>query len=70
MIGGPVPVNANFCLAATIEKDPAKMQAFTNAAWRATQWIKANSPENILGTIEPLRRQDLARTPTCSRSAS
>ncbi|MBN9485999.1 MAG: ABC transporter substrate-binding protein [Alphaproteobacteria bacterium] len=53
VIGGSVPVNANFCLAATIEKEPGKVQAFTNAAWRAVQWIKANSPENILGAIEP-----------------
>ena len=53
VIGGPVPVNANYCLAATIEKEPEKVQAFTNAAWRAQQWIKANSPETILGTIEP-----------------
>jgi NitT/TauT family transport system substrate-binding protein len=53
VIGGPVPVNANFCLAATIEKEPDKVQAFTSAAWRAVQWIKANSPENILGVIEP-----------------
>jgi NitT/TauT family transport system substrate-binding protein len=53
VIGGPVPVNANFCLASTIEKEPEKVQAFTTAAWRAQQWIKANSPETILGTIEP-----------------
>jgi len=53
VIGGPVPVNANYCLAATIEKEPEKVQAFTNAAWRAQQWIKANSSENILATIEP-----------------
>ena len=52
VIGGPVPVNANFCLAATIEKEPEKVQAFTNAIWRAVQFIKANSPETILGTIE------------------
>jgi NitT/TauT family transport system substrate-binding protein len=53
VIGGPVPVNTNYCLSSTIEKEPEKVQAFTNAAWRAQQWIKANSPENILGVIEP-----------------
>ncbi len=52
VIGGPVPVNANFCLSSTIDKEPEKVQAFTNAIWRSVQWIKANSPENILGTIE------------------
>ena len=53
VIGGPVPVNVNFCLAATIDKEPEKVQAFTNAVWRAVQWIKANSPDKIQDTIEP-----------------
>lgn len=52
-VGGPVPVNANMCLQATIEKDPAKVQAYTNACYRAVQWIKAHSAEQILGAIEP-----------------
>jgi NitT/TauT family transport system substrate-binding protein len=52
VMGGSVPVNVNFCLTSTIEKDPEKVQAFTNAVWRAMQWIKANKPETILGTIE------------------
>jgi NitT/TauT family transport system substrate-binding protein len=52
VIGGPVPVNVNFCLTNTIEKEPEKAQAFTNALWRSMQWIKANSPETILGSIE------------------
>jgi NitT/TauT family transport system substrate-binding protein len=52
VIGGPVPVNVNFCLVQTIDKEPEKVQAFTNAMWRAQQWIKANNPESILGTIE------------------
>lgn len=53
VIGGPVPVNNNFCLLVTIQKEPEKVQAFVNAIWRATQWIKTHSPEEILGTIEP-----------------
>ena len=52
VIGGPVPVNVNFCLTATIEKEPEKVQAFTNAVWRSMQWIKANSPDKIQDTIE------------------
>ena len=52
IIGGPVPVNVNFCLTATIEKEPEKVQAFTNAMWRSMQFIKKSSPEEILGTIE------------------
>jgi NitT/TauT family transport system substrate-binding protein len=52
-IGGKVPVTAHFTVQATIDKDPAKMQAFVTALWRATQWIKAHSPEEIYETIEP-----------------
>src|SRR4029079_17558641 len=52
VIGGPVPVNANFCLLSTIEKEPEKVQAFTNAIWRAVQFIKANTPATIQDTIE------------------
>ena len=52
VVGGPVPVNVKFCLTQTIEKEPEKVQAFTNAIWRAQQFIKANSPENILAAIE------------------
>ena len=52
-IGGKVPVTGHFTLQATIDKDPAKMQAYVTALWRASQWIKAHSPEEIYATIEP-----------------
>jgi NitT/TauT family transport system substrate-binding protein len=52
-IGGKVPVTAHFTLQATIDKDPQKMQAFVTALWRATQWIKAHSPEEIYDAVEP-----------------
>jgi NitT/TauT family transport system substrate-binding protein len=52
-IGGKVPVTGHFTLQSTIDKDPAKMQAFVTALWRATQWIKAHSPEEIHDVIEP-----------------
>ncbi len=52
-IGGKVPVTAHFTLQATIDKDPPKMQAFVTALWRATQWIKVHSPDEIYETIEP-----------------
>jgi NitT/TauT family transport system substrate-binding protein len=52
-IGGKVPVTSHFTLQATIDKDPPKMQAFVTAIWRATQWIKAHSPDEIYETIEP-----------------
>ena len=52
-IGGKVPVTAHFTLQSTIDKDPQKMQAFVTALWRATQWIKSHSPEEIYDVIEP-----------------
>jgi NitT/TauT family transport system substrate-binding protein len=52
-IGGKVPVTAHFTLQATIDKDPPKMQAFVTALWRATQWIKTHSPEEVYEAIEP-----------------
>jgi NitT/TauT family transport system substrate-binding protein len=52
-IGGKVPVTGHFTLQSTIDKDPAKMQAFVTALWRATQWIKAHSPDEIHDVIEP-----------------
>jgi NitT/TauT family transport system substrate-binding protein len=29
------------------------MQAFVTALWRATQWVKKHSPDDIYETIEP-----------------
>jgi NitT/TauT family transport system substrate-binding protein len=52
-IGGKVPVTAHFTLQATIDKDPPKMLAFVTALWRAAQWIKGHSPEEIYDAIEP-----------------
>jgi len=52
-IGGKVPVTSHFTLQSTIEKDPPKMQAFVTAIWRATQWVKKHSPEEIYDAIEP-----------------
>ena len=52
-IGGKVPVTAHFTIQSTIDKDPAKMQAYVTALWRAAQWIKAHSPDEIYDMIEP-----------------
>ena len=52
-IGGKVPVTGHFTLQATIDKDPAKMQAFVTALWRASQWINAHSADEIYDLIEP-----------------
>ena len=52
-IGGKVPATAHFSLAATIEQDKPKMQAFVTALWRATQWIKTHSVEDMYAASEP-----------------
>jgi sulfonate transport system substrate-binding protein len=52
-MGGKIPVTSHFTLQATIDKDPPRMQAFVTALWRATQWIKAHSPDEVYETIEP-----------------
>jgi NitT/TauT family transport system substrate-binding protein len=52
-IGGKVPVTSHFTLQSTIDKDPAKMQAFVTAIWRATLWVKTHTPEEIYDAIEP-----------------
>src|ERR1700749_2472459 len=52
-IGGKVPVTAHFTIQSTIDEDPAKMQAYVTALWRATQWLKAHSPDEIYDMIEP-----------------
>ena len=52
-IGGKVPVTSHFTVQSTIDKDPAKMQAFVTAIWRATQWIKVHTPDQIYEAIEP-----------------
>jgi NitT/TauT family transport system substrate-binding protein len=51
-VGGAVPVNAHICLLTTIQKDPAKVQAYVNAVYRAGQWIKAHTTEEIYASIE------------------
>jgi sulfonate transport system substrate-binding protein len=52
-IGGKVPVTSHFTVQSTIDKDPPKMQAYVTGLWRATQWIKTHSPEEIYEMIEP-----------------
>jgi sulfonate transport system substrate-binding protein len=52
-IGGRVPVTCHFTVQSTIDKDPPKIQAFATALWRAAQWIKTHSPEEVCDAIEP-----------------
>jgi NitT/TauT family transport system substrate-binding protein len=52
-IGGKVPVTGHFTVQSTIDKDAPRMQAFVTALWRATQWVKTHSPEEVYDVIEP-----------------
>jgi NitT/TauT family transport system substrate-binding protein len=52
-IGGKVPVTCHFTVQSTIDKDPVKMQAYVTALWRAAQWIKTHSPDEVCDAIEP-----------------
>jgi len=52
-IGGKVPVTANYCLQATIDRDPALVQAWVNALLRSARWITAHGVDEIFEAIEP-----------------
>ena len=52
-IGGKVPVTCHFTVQSTIDKDRPKIQGFATALWRAAQWIKTHSPEEVCDAIEP-----------------
>ena len=52
-MGGKVPVTCHFTVQSTIDKDPRKIQAFATALWRAAQWIKSHSPDEVYDAIEP-----------------
>jgi NitT/TauT family transport system substrate-binding protein len=52
-IGGKVPVTAHYCLQATIDRDPALVQAWANALLRAAHWITAQDIDEIYEVIEP-----------------
>jgi len=54
-------VTSHFTVQSTIDKDPAKMQAFVTAIWRATQWIKVHTPDQIYDAIEPYVGSYVAR---------
>ncbi len=52
VVGGDVPITANFALAATITKDRPRIQSFTNALYRAARWIDTHPVEDLYGAIE------------------
>lgn len=51
VIGGDVPINAHMALLDTVKHDPAKVQAYINAVYRAGLWIEKASASEIYDTI-------------------
>jgi NitT/TauT family transport system substrate-binding protein len=47
VFGGPVPVTVGYTLAKTIEKSPDLVQGYVNACYRAQQWIRTASDDEI-----------------------
>src|SRR5262247_3036276 len=48
VFGGPIPVTVGYTLKETIEKSPDLVQAYVNASYRAQQWIRRASDEEVV----------------------
>ena len=48
VFGGPLPVTVGYCLKETIERQPAVVQGYVNACFRAQQWIQKAADAEIL----------------------
>ncbi|MCC6778395.1 MAG: ABC transporter substrate-binding protein [Hyphomicrobiales bacterium] len=52
-VAGPMPYTAFMASAAYIEKNPAIIQAFTNAIYRGLLWTHSHSPKEVAELIAP-----------------
>jgi NitT/TauT family transport system substrate-binding protein len=52
-LAGPMPYTAFMAPASYIEKNPATIQAFTNAVYKALIWTDTHSPQEIAALIAP-----------------
>lgn len=48
VFGGPLPVTVGFCLRETIEKNPAAVQGYVSACYRAQRWIEKASDTEVV----------------------
>jgi len=48
VFGGPLPVTVGYCLRETIERQPAAVQGYVSACFRAQQWIQKAPDGEIL----------------------
>ena len=48
VFGGPLPVTVGYCLRETIERQPAAVQGYVSACYRAQKWIEKAAEGDIL----------------------
>jgi NitT/TauT family transport system substrate-binding protein len=48
VFGGPLPVTVGFCLKETVEKNPAAVQGYVSACYRAQKWMRTAAEGEIL----------------------
>lgn len=48
VFGGPIPVTVGYALRETVERSPEAVQGYVSACYRAQQWIRRASDEEIL----------------------
>jgi NitT/TauT family transport system substrate-binding protein len=51
VFGGPLPVTVGYCLPETIEKNPAAVQGYVSACYRAQKWIQKAADQEILDLL-------------------
>ena len=67
VFGGPIAVTVGYVLAETIEKSPDLVQAYVNAVYRAQQWIRRATDDEIVDLVhkphmETVKREDVLRS--------
>lgn len=51
IFGGPLPVTVGYCLKETVERDPAAVQGYVTACYRAQKWIQNAADGEILDLL-------------------
>jgi NitT/TauT family transport system substrate-binding protein len=52
VFGGPIPVTVGYVLKETIEKSPDLVQGYVNACYRAQQWIRKATDEEVVELLQ------------------
>lgn len=52
VFGGDVPITGNLANASLIERDRQRVQAYTNALYRAALWMDSHSVEDVYAAVE------------------